>query len=266
MSDYMARDLPQASDLESWSYLSQVNQAEGMALGIRAHRFSKPYCMGTLYWQLNDCWPGISWSGMEYGGRWKALHHKVKHLYQPILCSVEFEENQLELYIVSDLANSDSVGIKLSIVDLDGRNHYHWVSQVLISPDAPVRLLGIDISEIIRETGIRNIFALVEWNYGPVSDYQLTALAPLKSVPFKKPDLTIQDIKQNQDGYEFMLSSDQIAKSVFLHEKDDWRVHPNFVDLVPGKPILVKLLTSQANLTKEEIKIRSLFDFQNINK
>ncbi len=266
MSDYMARDLPQPSDLESWSYLSQVNQAEGMALGIRAHRFSKPYCMGTLYWQLNDCWPGISWSGMEYGGRWKALHHKVRHLYQPVLCSVEFEENQLELFIVSDLANSDSVEVKLSIIDAEGRPHYHWVSRALISPDAPVRLLAMDISEIIQATDIRGIFALVEWNYESVSDYQLTALVPLKSVLFKKPNISIQDIRQIQDGYQFLLSSDQIAKSVLVQEKDDWRVYPNFVDLIPGKPILVRLSTSQANLTTEEIQIRSLFDFQNLNK
>lgn len=266
MSDYISRDLPEPKDVPSWSYLSQINQAEGMALGIKAHRLAKPYCMGTLYWQLNDCWPGISWSGIEYGGRWKAMHHKAYHLYQPVLCTAQIKEKQLELSVVSDLPHADSIQVKLRILDSEGREFYSWATQALISADLPVRLLAMDISEIMELTKISKIFVLTEWAYGSQSDYELVPLVPLKEVAFKKANFTIQDFKQTPNGFEFLLSTDQIAKSVYLGETSDWRFYPNFIDLIPGRPMVVKLFTSSQQLTPDELKIQSIFDFQNQNK
>jgi beta-mannosidase len=41
--------------------------------------------MGTLYWQLNDAWPAISWSAIDYYGRWKPLQYKAKNLYENVV-------------------------------------------------------------------------------------------------------------------------------------------------------------------------------------
>lgn len=75
---YMERDYNIPDDFEHFLYLSGVLQAEGMKIGIEALRRAKPFCMGSLYWQLNDCWPVVSWSGIDYYGNWKALHYFVK--------------------------------------------------------------------------------------------------------------------------------------------------------------------------------------------
>ena len=68
-------------DLEDYCYVSQLLQAWGVGYGILQHIKQQPNCMGTLYWQLNDCWPVASWSSIDYYGNWKALHYRAQALY-----------------------------------------------------------------------------------------------------------------------------------------------------------------------------------------
>ena len=66
--------------LKDYAYVSQLLQAWGTGYGILCH-LSDPRCSGTLYWQLNDCWPVASWSSIDYYGNWKALHYRAQALY-----------------------------------------------------------------------------------------------------------------------------------------------------------------------------------------
>ena len=68
--------------LENYAYVSQLLQAWGVGYGIYQHISQQPHCMGTLYWQLNDCWPVASWSSIDYYGNWKALHYRAQELFQ----------------------------------------------------------------------------------------------------------------------------------------------------------------------------------------
>ena len=68
-------------NLEDFCYVSQLLQAWGTGYGIFQHIKQQPHCMGTLYWQLNDCWPVASWSSIDYYGNWKALHYRAQALY-----------------------------------------------------------------------------------------------------------------------------------------------------------------------------------------
>ena len=75
--------------LEQYVYYTQLVQAYGTGLGITAHRLRQPHCMGTLYWQLNDCWPVASWSSLDYFGNWKALHYRARDLYRDCVILTE---------------------------------------------------------------------------------------------------------------------------------------------------------------------------------
>lgn len=75
--------------LEDFVYMSQLVQAYGMGMGIESHLRHKGHCAGTLYWQLNDCWPVASWSSIDYYGNWKAAHYRVRDLFAPVAVLTE---------------------------------------------------------------------------------------------------------------------------------------------------------------------------------
>ena len=78
---YMERDYKVPTDFRKYNYVSQLLQRDGMKTAIEAHHRAKPYCMGTLYWQLNDCWPVTSWSAIDYTYKPKALYFETKKLF-----------------------------------------------------------------------------------------------------------------------------------------------------------------------------------------
>ncbi len=75
------------TSFESTLWLSQILQGMSVKHAVEHWRRTMPRGMGTLYWQLNDCWPVASWSSLDYNGRWKALHHMARHFYAPLLVS-----------------------------------------------------------------------------------------------------------------------------------------------------------------------------------
>ena len=70
--------------LAAWTYMSQLTQAEGLRQAVERHRCSQGRTSGSLYWQLDDVWPTVSWSTVDHAGRWKLAHHAVRHANQPV--------------------------------------------------------------------------------------------------------------------------------------------------------------------------------------
>uniref|UniRef100_A0AAU6WW94 beta-mannosidase n=1 Tax=Chryseobacterium endophyticum TaxID=1854762 RepID=A0AAU6WW94_9FLAO len=95
IENYMKRDYIVPKDFVKYNYVSQLLQARGMQIAIEAHRRAKPYNMGTLYWQLNDCWPVVSWSSIDYLGNWKALHYQVKRSFEAMAVLVEKKKKHM---------------------------------------------------------------------------------------------------------------------------------------------------------------------------
>lgn len=86
--EMFARYFWMPAGFEQALYLSQVQQAVAIKTAAEGWRAPRPRCMGALYWQLNDVWPVASWSSLEHGGRWKALHHHARRFYQPVIVCV----------------------------------------------------------------------------------------------------------------------------------------------------------------------------------
>ena len=90
-------------DLAEFALVSQWVQAEGIVQAIDAHRIDRKRCRGTLYWQLNDCWPVASWSSIDCTGRWKLLHHRLKDAYANVALVVRHvNDTTMELFVVND--------------------------------------------------------------------------------------------------------------------------------------------------------------------
>ena len=87
---------------DDWLYLTQLNQARAMSVGVEWYRSRQPICMGTLYWQLNDCWPVTSWAAIDGDGRPKPLWYATRRFYKDRLLTIQPEADNLVLYALND--------------------------------------------------------------------------------------------------------------------------------------------------------------------
>ena len=132
--DYLLRDYPEPKDFASFLYASQVLQAEGIKIGAEHFRRSRPETMGSIFWQLNDCWPVASWSSIDYYGRWKALQYYARRFYAPILVSPHVEDGSVKVYIVSDKTELTSAMLHVRLMDFDGKVLLDEKQDVSITP------------------------------------------------------------------------------------------------------------------------------------
>ncbi|MFV2020471.1 glycoside hydrolase family 2 protein [Micromonospora sp. LOL_023] len=94
--------LPAPHDFDDWHYLTQLNQARAIAVGVQHFRSHRGSCMGTILWQLNDCWPVTSWAAIDGDGRRKPLWYALRHVYADRLLTIEPRDGGLALVAVND--------------------------------------------------------------------------------------------------------------------------------------------------------------------
>lgn len=99
---------------------SQLTQAEAMQIAIDAHRLNKGHCWGSLFWQLNDCWPGPSWSAIDVFGRKKVFYKDLKTLFAPIAVIPKIIGYQIELTIVNDTPEDFDGMLRISLQTTSG--------------------------------------------------------------------------------------------------------------------------------------------------
>ena len=149
---YMKRRFTIPEKFEQQIVLSQITQAEAIEYGVEHWRRNRNdfHCMGSLYWQLNDCWPVASWSSLDYFVRWKALHYFAKRFYQPIFPSVK-EGNPVEFWITNDLNSSNEVILQWKILNSNGDVLLDGSFNSRILPFSSLKLGNIDVSIINKE-------------------------------------------------------------------------------------------------------------------
>jgi beta-mannosidase len=112
--------LPAPRDFDDWHYLTQLNQARALSLGIEHFRSLRPYCMGTIMWQLNDCWPVTSWAAVDGDGRKKPLWYALRRSFAPRLLTVQPRDGGPALVAVNDSVEPWPVSASVSRRTLDG--------------------------------------------------------------------------------------------------------------------------------------------------
>jgi beta-mannosidase len=123
-------------DLEDYIDFSMIAQAEGLKFGVEHFRRRKPHCSGTLFWQLNDCWPVLSWAVLDYYGNGKAGYFYARRFYAPVLASFKaLDDGGAELWITNDtLADIDDAVI-IRLRTFDGQVIREWNAPVRVGPN-----------------------------------------------------------------------------------------------------------------------------------
>jgi beta-mannosidase len=126
-------------DFEDFVYFSQLTQAKAVGIAISSHRLNYPYCMGTIFWQINDCWPAPSWSSIDYYGNWKALQYQVKKDYADITILEKTKEIGKETYhLISDLPEIQTIQLNYAIYDFSGKKRLSKERAIVLKPNQSV--------------------------------------------------------------------------------------------------------------------------------
>ena len=259
IKEYMKRDYPIPTMLEDYDYVSQLLQAKGIGMAIEAHRRAKPYCMGTLYWQLNDCWPVVSWSSVDYYGRWKALHYKVKRDYASTIVSFDKTKEGIRVWVVNDNMKSEKAILSWRLMDFSGRVLMENNRQVEMKPNASQIMLSIPDSLIeVHDTSSVFISArLKSSNDSLISESNYFFVKP-KDLRLTKPVITTI-LKKQGDGYLVLLNSKFLAKDVHLSTLENGFFEDNYFDLLPSEEKRIFFRTNDT-ISLVDIQVKSLYD------
>lgn len=249
INEYMERDYIVPKNFEDYAYVSQLLQARGMKTAIEAHRRAKSYCMGTLYWQFNDCWHVTSWSSLDYYGNWKAFHYQAKRSFENLLFSVKEEKDSYKIYIINDDLKPYSGELVVDLIDFKGTKLWSEKMIFIASENS-----GKMHFEILKKDFLAfNLKqAVLSVSFPPLEQiYSRHYFFKPKDLQLVKPNIQIKNI----DELTIEISSDVLAKDVFLSSENEVFFEDNYFDLLPNEKRIIKLSKAVKN-----IKVKSLFD------
>lgn len=265
INTYLLRDykMPK-NNFVHYTYISQLLQADGLRTAIEAHRRNKPYCMGSLYWQLNDCWPVTSWSTIDYRHHFKAAHYQVKRSFKDVIISVTENHDSCFVYIISDLQRSIiNARLTISLNGLDGKVFWSKVMRVVIDSNASKMMYAFPKSILDgNEVGHLFMHTIVGVHDGAsiLADNVHYFVQP-KDLQLQKPDFTLTE-GINHSVQSFTINSSTLMKNAMITiENQEINLSDNFVDLLPDQPVTFYLpKMKRIKHLKDKIKIVSLFD------
>ena len=246
IKEYMQRDYKEPVNFESFVYLSQILQANGIRKGIEAHRRARPYNMGTLYWQFNDCWPSVSWSSRDYYGNWKALHYAAKLAYEDLLISTVQSEDSLFIYVVNDSKYYAKCDLLINHVDYDGNDLKQTTSSSTYDGFSSQLLKSIPLADYYSNDTIENksyidIKLLVDHK---IKSRKIHHFVDPKDMNLSHSKIT-HVINKDSLGYEIQLLSDVFVKDLMIECTYEGRFDDNYFDLPANEPKRIRFYNDE---------------------
>ena len=245
---YISDLYPEPKTFEDIVYLSMLSQAEGIKMCAEHLRRHKDICNGMIYWQLNDCWPGQTWSSIDYYFGIKALHYYSKKFYSPNLISVDDEEEgKLKLSISNDTREDMNYIIKYNYYDFKGNllSNDEFKCFVAKASNKYVRTIEdlFDRDDVL-------LFAQLFDVYGNLLSNTFYQKKKDKELHYQKPHLEIKRI----DDYSFIVKVDYYSKGIYIEPHDNRCVlSDNYFNLLPSQEIVISS-TNKIDFSKLEIR------------
>lgn len=234
INHYMKDYYPVPKNFEDFVFVSQLLQAEAIRTGILAQRRAKPFCMGSLFWQLNDCWPAISWSGIDYSGNWKALHYFAQKDFKNVIVNPYINKDSLHIYIVSDSLKAFSCELKISLMSIKGEVINSEILPIQVNANSSEIFYNKPIEKIIASKSLENHFFMIQLlKEQKILNSRAVLLCKPKNLKLKKAELFI-NTESTPGGYLVTFSSNQLIKNLYLELPFKGKWSKNFFDLMPG--------------------------------
>ena len=232
---HLRRYYPRDRNFEDFLYKSQLTQARALEIAIEAHRRRAGHNMGTLYWQLNDTWPGPSWSTRDYYGRWKIAHYRVQQLYQPTYASATLADGTGTVWLHSTLPHPQTLRLTLQRLDFHGEETMLLDTTLVINPFAAMpNLFSFDYTDQEAEN---SVWVISLWGGDQLrSQVNRYAVAP-KDLNLPKSQPEIQWVPEEN---LLILSSQTLIPDVWLEAEGISHWSQNGFTLLPNKAVRIQ--------------------------
>lgn len=264
--NYMEQTFLYPTSFDTVLYASQLLQAEAIRYGVEHFRRNRGRCMGTVIWQLNDCWPVASWSSIDYCGRWKALHYYAKRFFAPLMLSCAEEgiltqdtnpnaepyhvRKSIHLNVANETMSDQEVTVRCALRNADGEILREG-SVSLTVPALSSRWLSKEDMED-AELYSNYVSYEMETEGKVISGGSVMFCAP-KHFRFHDPKLRVR-----AEGNELVVTACAYARSVeIINEDDDMLLEDNYFDMNGGER---RIRIVRGNPTG--LKIRSVYDIR----
>ena len=241
---YLADNYLYPSSFEDLVYLSQLLQADAIKYGVEHFRRQRGYCMGSIYWQFNDCWPVASWSSVDSLGRYKALHYAAKKFYAPVAMGLFLENGRLAVNISNETMADFRGHIQLSLC----RSDLTVLDQVRAEAAVEALTARDVFTYKVPESDPYETYLYVDL-YDGAGNFlmrQTELLVPAKHFSWLPPHLDFQ-FTDAEGGVEIAVTSDVFTKGVAIDfDTFDCVLSDNFFDLTDGQPYRVTARTDRS--------------------
>lgn len=222
--------------------------------------------MGSVIWQLNDCWPVASWSSIDYYGRWKALHYYAKRFFAPVLLSCEEEGiltqdtnpnaepyevlKSVRFNVSNETMQDRNVTVEWQLRDATGMIKESKETAVYVPALSAVWLDKVQLPQ--AELYSDHVSYALKEDGAIIGEGSIIFCQP-KYYKFTDPQLTVR-----VEGDELVVTAAAYAKDVeLLNGNEDWVLSDNYFDMEPGVR-RIKILRGSA----DEVRVRSVFDIR----
>jgi len=220
-------------DFDQMVFLSQIQQGLAIKTAIEYWRSTKPRCMGTLYWQINDTWPVASWASLDYGGQWKLLHSMAKRFFLPVNVVAVPDRTSGEIVFrgINDSGARTEIGLEIRAVNVAGGDRVLHTKRSKLSPDGAVDIVRIPAGKLAAGE-----FLFFSWTG---EDGRLLGENDFFPVAYKYYELPHAEVKaawSSDDGAPVLtLTADRPALFVTATTDTPGYFSDNAVTLLPGR-------------------------------
>ncbi len=249
---------PKAVTLEDLVYYTQCNQAEALKFGIEHYRRRKGRNWGTLFWQLNDCWPVQSWAIIDSEGEPRAAYFAAKKFYAPVLLSLVRDGERAKAHLVSDVLSPVSGSLTFTLATLDGDLLATETQTVGVGPNGAAEVASFPLTAASGREREVYVYAQFTADDGSTTADNLLLLAEPKDLKTASPALSLT-VAEEDEAFVLTVTAQKFAPYVWLRRSDNGplaQVSDNFFHLRPGETRTLTLPKSADLSTADDVRGR----------
>ena len=257
---FQASHINVGTDFADFIYKGQLVQAEALKTAVEHWRRRKFSTAGSLFWQLNDCWPVTSWSVIDSTLRPKAAYYYAKKFFATVLVSFRKTGMLVEVWGTSDLFAPLSATLEVTLRSFDGSVAWSKTVHTVVGRNASKLLMRIDAAEHAHIDPAQSyLLAHLKRDDVVLSENRHFFVEP-KHMQQRVPSVEFQLTNTADSVHTITIASATLSKNLRIEiENEDVELDDNFFDIDAGMPKVVRIISHlPQKLIKERLRLRAL--------